>query len=262
MGFSTLRLDVTGGLARVTLSRPEAANAIDLAMARELEEAALRLDGDPSVRAVLLTGEGRMFCGGGDVKAFAAAGDDLPALLREITTHLHAGVSRLVRLDAPVVAAVHGSAAGAGLGLVTAADLVLAGESARFTMAYTAIGLVPDGSSTFFLPRLVGHRRATELTLTNRVLSAAEALEWGLVNRVVPDADLEREATHLAAGLADGPTRAFGGAKALLRGAWTETLETQMELESRGLREAALTADAPEGLAAFVEKRRPEFRGR
>lgn len=261
MAYPTLTVDVEDdGLARLTLRRPDDANSIDLAMARDLSDATRHLADDDRVRAVLLTGEGKMFCGGGDVKSFAAT-DDLGAGLREITTHLHAGVSRLVRLDAPVVAAVQGSAAGAGLGLAMAADLAVAGNSAKFVMAYTGIGLSPDGSSTYFLPRLVGARRALELTLTNRVLSAAEALDWGLVNTVVADDELSTAAEDLARRLAAGPTRSFGASKRLLRDAWNESLETQMECESEELTSAARRPDGAEGIAAFVEKRRPTFEG-
>jgi 2-(1,2-epoxy-1,2-dihydrophenyl)acetyl-CoA isomerase len=259
--YETLRLEVSDGVAHLELHRPDAANAITLEMARELDLASRQLREEPAVRAVLLTGAGKMFCGGGDVKAFASSGDALSAHLREITTFLHPAVSRLVRSDAPVVAAVQGSAAGAGLGLVGAADLVVAGESAKFVMAYTGIGLTPDGSSTWFLPRLVGTRRALELALTNRVLTAPEALDWGLVTRVVPDDQLADEAGALAAQLASGPTRSFGAAARLLRESLDESLETQMERESEVLSEAAGRPDAREGLAAFVEKRQPGFTG-
>src|SRR5438094_6798225 len=213
--FECLELDVRDGVAHLTLNRPDAANGIDLQLAQELLAASLLVVGDPTVRAVLLRGAGARFCGGGDVKSFAAQ-DDLPAHLREVTTHLHAAVGQLVRGDAPVVTAVQGSAAGAGLGLVAASDLVVAGESAKFVMAYTGIGLTPDGSSSGFLPRLVGLRRAVELTITNRVLSAAEAKEWGLITEVVPDDQLTAEAEALAARLAAGAPQALAAAKRLL----------------------------------------------
>ena len=260
--FETLRLEVRDGVAHLVLNRPDAANSITLELARELDVVSRQLREDLSVRAVLLTGAGKMFCGGGDVKAFADQGSELPAHLREITTFLHTAISRLVRCDAPIIAGVHGSAAGAGLGLVAAADLVVAAESAKFVMAYTGIGLTPDGSSTWFLPRLVGVRRAMELTLTNRVLTAPEALDWGLVNRVVPDDQLATEAQGLAALLAAGPTRSLGAAARLIRQSLDETLESQMERESEVLSEVAGRPDAAEGLAAFVDKRAPRFTGR
>lgn len=250
-----------GGVARLTLHRPDAANAIDLALGRALMEETLRLDEDPSVRAVLLTGAGRMFCAGGDLRAFADAGDRVPALLKELTTYLHAALSRLARMRAPVIAAVQGPAAGAGMSLACAADLVLAGDRATFTMAYTRAGLTPDGSSTWVLPRVVGVRRTLELMLTNRTLSAAEAAEWGLVSRVVPSDDLPGEAERLARSLAEGPTEAFGATKKLLLLSASQAFEAQMELEARAIADAARTADGREGIAAFLAKRAPAFRG-
>lgn len=258
---SALLFDVRDNVAHITLNRPDAANAMSSDTARELMHAALRCDEDPAVRAVLITAAGRTFCAGGDLRSFAAEGDNLPFHLKEMTTYLHAAVSRLARMDAPVIAAVQGAAAGAGMSLVCATDIVLAAESARFTLAYTRVGLAPDGSSTYSLTRLVGLRRALELALTNRILSAKEALDWGLVTRVVPDAELQAEAEALARQLAAGPTRALGAAKRLLRDGSTETLETQMELEARAIADMARSPDAREGIGAFLEKREPKFRG-
>lgn len=262
MEFRAIRFDVEAGVATITLSRPEAANALDARMMEELLEAAIRCDEDPAVRAVRITGAGpKAFCAGGDLAQFHGHGDALPAALKRMTTHLHGAVSRLVRGDAPVVAAVNGVAAGAGLSLACMADLVLAGASARFTMAYTRAGLVPDGSSTFFLARLVGLRRAQELVLTNRMLSAPEAEAMGLVTRVVPDEALAEESARLARELAAGPTRAFGAARRLLLRAAGDDLETQMEHEARAIAEVARGHDAREGIAAFLEKRPPRFTG-
>ncbi|NNL66401.1 MAG: enoyl-CoA hydratase, partial [Myxococcales bacterium] len=211
---------------------------------------------------VLLGARGRMFCAGGDLGAFQGAGDTVPTLLKEITTHLHAAISRLARMRAPVIAAVTGTAAGAGFSLLCAVDLVLASEEAKFTMAYTQVGLAPDGSSTYWLPRLIGNRRTVELMLTNRVLRAEEAHAWGLVNQVLPPEQVESEALALAQRIAAGPTEAFGLVKKLVLESAGNTLETQMELESRGIADAARTADAQEGMAAFFEKRNPTFSGR
>ena len=262
MGYRTVRLDVVDGVARLELHRPDAANAIDLELATELEQAVGDIAGDDRVRAVLLTGAGARFCGGGDVGAFAGADPAaLSDLLAEITAHLHPAVAGLVEMDAPVVVAVQGSAAGAGFGLVLAADLVVATRSARFVMAYTGIGLSPDGSSSWFLPRVVGTRRAVELTLTNRVLTAEEGLDWGIVTSVVDDDGLEQAALELVTRLAAGPTRAFGRASRLLRDAGGATLAEHLDAERRELRASGATADAAEGVAAFAAKRRPEFRG-
>lgn len=254
--------DVQDNVAHITLDRQEAANSIDLNLARQLMHTVLRCDDDPAVRAVVITGRGSTFCVGGDLKSFAAEGERLSLHLREVTTYLHAAVSRLTRMDPPVIAAVNGTAAGAGMSLACACDFVLAAESARFTMAYTKVGLTPDGSSTYFLPRLVGLRRALELTLTNRVLSAEEALDWGIVSRVVPDGKLVEEAETLATDLASGATAALGASKRLLYGGWTETLETQLEHESQAISDISRTADGREGIAAFLDKRAPSFEGR
>jgi 2-(1,2-epoxy-1,2-dihydrophenyl)acetyl-CoA isomerase len=262
MLYDTIDLTIRDGVAHLTLNRPTAANAMNLDLARDLFAAALRCDEDPAVRAVLIAGAGSLFSAGGDLKAFAGKGDELPRYLKEVTTYLHKAVSHLTRMDAPVIAAVHGSAAGGGMSLACAADLVLAAESARFTMAYTRAGLTPDVSSTYFLSRIVGLRRALELTLTNRVLSAAEALTLGIVTRVVPDANLLGEAQALAASFATGPTAAFGAAKRLLHAGWNATLESQMELEARAIADIVRGPDAREGIAAFVAKRAPRFIGR
>jgi 2-(1,2-epoxy-1,2-dihydrophenyl)acetyl-CoA isomerase len=261
MPFSTLRLEVAAGLGELTLTRADAANTVNLRLAEELEAAVGALAANPDVRAVLVRGEGRIFCGGGDLKSFAKE-PDLPAHLEAVTRHLHAALLAMSGLEAPIVAAVQGSAAGAGLGLVGAVDLVVAAESASFVMAYTKLGLTPDGSSSWYLTRGLGLRRALELTLTNRVLSAAEAHAWGLVNRVVPDGDLEKEARALAEQLAMGPTGAYGRAKRLLAAAETNNLADQLALETTTLCESARSPDATEGLAAFLEKRRPSFRSR
>lgn len=262
MTYSTLLFDVRDGVAHITLNRPEAANSLSVELAQDFMHAVLRCDEDPAIRAVVITGAGRMFCAGGDLKSFAAQGDNLPYHLKEVTTYFHAGISRMARMDPPVVAAVNGAAAGAGMSLACACDIVLAGESARFTMAYTRAGLTPDGSSTYFLPRIVGIKRALELTLTNRALTAEEAQAWGIVTRVVPDAALLDEAGALAAQLAAGATRAFGASKRLLHSGWTETLETQMEHESQAIAHMARTADGREGIDAFLHKRAAAFEGR
>lgn len=261
MKFENLLFDLSDHVARITLNRPDAANGIDIALGRDLMRVAIRCDEDPDVRAVLLTGAGKMFCAGGDLKSFATFGDDLPAALKELTTYLHAATSRLARMDAPLVVAVNGAAAGAGMSLAVAGDLVVAAASAKFTMAYTAAGLSPDGSSSYYLPRLIGLRRTQELMFTNRRLSADEALEWGLVNRVVPDEALLDESGKLAAQLAQGPTRAHGTLKTLLDSSFSGTLETQMELEARGIAAMASTPDGREGIRAFLEKRRATFTG-
>lgn len=265
--YAHLLLDREGGaegVARITINRPAQFNALHLAAMEELLDVANRLSTDTAVRAVVITGAGdKAFCAGGDVAGFAAAMEagEVGLLLNRMTAAFHMAISRLAWMRAPVIGAVNGVAAGAGLSLAAACDLVIAAEGARFTSAYTRIGLTPDGSSTYFLTRLIGPRRAMELHMTDRVLTAAEALDWGLVNRVVPAAELEAATAALAATLAAGPTRAFGGVKRLIQTGQSDTLESQMERESRMILEMAGSADGQEGVRAFVEKRRPRFTG-
>jgi 2-(1,2-epoxy-1,2-dihydrophenyl)acetyl-CoA isomerase len=261
MGFENLTFEVGDGLARLTLNRPKAANSFNLDLAREFQEAATICAEDPAIRAVLLTGAGRMFSAGGDLKNFSAAGDQIPKRVADTAGALHAGIVQFARMNAPIVAAVNGPAAGAGMSLVCMTDIALAAESASFTMAYTAAGLTPDGSSTYFLPRVVGIRRARELMLTNRKLSAAEAQAWGIVERVVPDANLMTEAEELARTLASGPTLAFGATKKLLLASQTAELEDQLDAETDAIVSMTTTSDGHEGVAAFREKRRPNYKG-
>lgn len=261
MAYETLLLERENGVGTIRLNRPESYNALNMRMGEELLDAVHALDEDAGVRAVLVTGKGSAFCAGGDVKEFAEHGDKIGIHLKRLTTFLHGAISRLARMPKPVVAAVNGVAAGAGMSLAMACDLTVAAESARFTMAYSRIGATPDGSSTYFLPRLVGLKRAMELTFTNRVLSAREAEAWGLVSRVVPDADFGKAIRDLAGELAAGPTLALGRAKRLYYLSEGETLETQMENEAQYIAASGRTADFREGIKAFAEKRKPAFGG-
>ena len=254
----TVLLDVHDRVATVTLSRPDSYNALTLEVARELLSAALRCEADPEIRAVVLTGAGKHFCFGGDLRAMREQGDAAPGYLNELTTHLHAAISAFTRMRAPVIAAINGTAAGAGVGLVCAADLALCARGSRFSLAYTGVGLAPDGSVSFLLPRIVGRRRAMELLLLNRVLSAEEALAWGLVNQVLDDAELVTQSQALAAKLAAGPTEAFGATKRLM-GASSPGLESQMALEGRTIAAMSSHPHGREGIAAFIEKRQASY---
>jgi 2-(1,2-epoxy-1,2-dihydrophenyl)acetyl-CoA isomerase len=258
--YSNLIFEVREHVAHLTLNRPSAANALNLELAQEIEDVSLRCDEDPAVRVVLLTGNGRIFCAGGDLKSFAAQEPaQLPAHLKRVTLFLHQAIHRFARMRAPVVAAVNGNAGGAGMSLTCAADLVLAAESARFTLAYTRVGLTPDGSSTYYLPRIIGLRRTMDLALTNRLITAREAETMGIVTRVVPDADLTAEAQKLATELAQGATNAFGGVKRMLYASFNNSLAEQMELETEVIADVSRTADAREGIASFLAKRAPNF---
>jgi 2-(1,2-epoxy-1,2-dihydrophenyl)acetyl-CoA isomerase len=255
-------LEIDSGIATITLNRPEVFNALDRQLAREFHEAVVACSEDDAVRVVVVTGSGRAFCAGGDVKGFCDRIDTIGAHIKLLTTELHGAVSRMVRMAKPTITAVNGVAAGGGMSLALAGDLVLATESARFTMAYTQIGASPDGSSSFTLPRLVGVKRALELTLLNPVLTAREAMEWGLVNRVFADAAFPQEVRSLASQLAQGPTLAYGRAKALFYSSTSESLETQMEHEAQLIAAGGHSADFREGIFAFADKRTPRFQGR
>jgi len=262
MDRSTLKIEITDGCAWLTLSQPDRLNSITPESARELRDAVSAIGRDPNVRVLVLAGEGRAFCAGGDVAQFHAHLGDAPAFLDRLVETVHEIINDLLVMPKPVIASVGGVVAGGGMALFMAADLAIAAESATFVMAYSGIGASPDGGSTFFLPRLVGSRRALELVLTNRRLSAAEALEWGLVNQVVPDGGLAGAVKELALRLAQGPTLAFSQARALVRQSFANTAQTQLDLEKHGLIAMAGTADFREGVTAFVEKRRPSFKGR
>lgn len=263
--------EVEAGVGTITLNRPAVLNALDAGAMGELARVVTRAGLDPAVRAVLLTGAGRAFCAGGDVKQMAAG---VPAAARATSgtmsqadalagaSDLHQAISGLRRMPKPVLSAVNGVAAGAGVGLALAGDLVWAGQSATFTLAYTAIGLSPDGGATFFLPRAVGPTRALEYLLTNRKLSAGEAAAVGLISRILPDEELLEAARDMASRLARGPTQAFAEVKELVRWSLVNGLETQLENERQALTRTVGTRDFGEGVAAFVAKREPEFEGR
>jgi 2-(1,2-epoxy-1,2-dihydrophenyl)acetyl-CoA isomerase len=256
--YSTILFEVRDKVAHLTINRPDAANSLNATLSAEMMDAVVHCEEDADVRAIVVSGTGRFFCAGADLKGFYSAG----SALKSRVSVFHATISRLARADLPVIAAVNGAAAGAGMGLAWACDLVIAADSARFTMAYTKIGLSPDGTTTYFLPRRIGIGRAMELVLLNRTLSAREALDWGIVNRVVADASLVEEAHSTAAQLAAGPTRAYGAAKRLMHSGFTESLETQIEMELRSIGAMARTQDAREAIAAFTAKRAPVFTGR
>lgn len=259
MEFSTILLDIRNKVAQITLNRPDAANTINADLLKDLLSALDHCEGNRGIRAIMISGAGKLFSGGGDLKTFSAAGVDLPALVRMGAAHFHHAISRLSRMNIPTVAAVHGAVAGGGLGLAVACDIVVAAETTRFTVGYTRAGLTPDGGSTWFLPRLIGLKRALELTLTNRSFTAGEALAWGMISRVAPDDDLLTEAGKIVSELATGPTRAFGAAKRLLYNGWGETLESQMEAEAEEISKASGGREAREGIRAFLEKRTPDF---
>jgi 2-(1,2-epoxy-1,2-dihydrophenyl)acetyl-CoA isomerase len=252
-------LSVVDAVAVVRLNRPSVLNAIDAGTAVALLETFDAIADRGDVRAIVLTGEGRAFCAGGDVSRFRT--DDPEAAVDAIIAPLHDALRRLNKLPQPSIAAVHGAVAGAGFSLALACDLAIAGDTARFTLAYARIGVSPDGSSTFHLPRIVGLRKAKELALLADTIDAAEALRLGLVNAVVPAGDLEEEAMRLARRLAAGPTAAYGRIRALLTDSVDRDLDGQLEAERASFKSLTGTDDFREGVAAFLEKRPAHFRG-
>jgi len=265
--YRELLLEVEeGGLAWITFNRPEARNALSLAMRDGLAEYTAQVEFDDSVRCVVLRGAGGHFMAGGDIKRFkdfqqVSASERSREILKGLHT-LHFAIYRLRRMNKPVLCSVQGAAAGAGVSVVAACDLTIAADDAYFVLSYANIGISPDASSTYFLPRLLGLRKALELALLAERVDAAEAKELGLVNKVVPAADLEAETLKLAQKLAAGPTFAYGRAKALMQASLENTMERQLELEGTAIIECMGTEDHVEGVNAFLEKRKPVFQGR
>jgi 2-(1,2-epoxy-1,2-dihydrophenyl)acetyl-CoA isomerase len=249
---------VTEGVLTLTLNRPEVLNAITPALLDEVTESLRNAAAGRAVRAVIITGAGRGFCSGQDLRAAASEGGlDVGAVLRD---HYTPAIRAIRSMDQPVIAAVNGVAAGAGFSLALACDLRIAAESATFVQAFVRIGLIPDLASTYFLPRLIGPARAAELTMLGETVDAARALELGIVNRVVPDTELAPVAAELASRLARGP-RSIGLTKRALELSRENDLEAQLAVEERLQTEATTTSDFAEGVSAFLEKRRATFTG-
>ena len=254
-------LTIEDGVARLTLARPEAANAMSWDLIDQLAHATETISADTRVRAVLFTAQGKNFCVGGDIQAFASEADPT-GFIRRLAERLHDSVVRLATLPVPVVIAVQGAAAGAGFSLAAVGDIVLAGESSSFTLAYTGIGLTSDGGVTWSLPRLIGMRRTQELAYTNRRLSAAEAEAMNIVTRVVPDDQLATEAEAMARKLASGPTVAFGAVKRLLAEGQTSSLAQHLDAEAAAISDALGTQDAQGAVKSFLAREKPRFEGR
>jgi len=261
--LETIDYSVTDGVATVCLNRPGQRNAIDLRMAEESLVVARRIAADTSVRAVLICGNGPALTVGGDIGYFVESPPtEFGKLFSRMTTPFHEAFRVLSRIDAPIVTAAHGSVAGGGLGYVYAADIVLAAEGTNFVTAFAGVGLSGDGGGTWHLPRLIGPARAARAYLENRPITAEQALDWGMISEIVPAPELRRQAAALAASLAQGPTRAFGRMRALLRDTWSNDLSRQLLAETEGLEVTGGTVDAANAIASFAAKRRPKFEGR
>lgn len=247
------------GVATITLNRPTAGNALNAALIAALGEAVATVADDPSIGCVVLTGAGKLFCGGGDIPAMAAAQDDPAAYLANLAQALHQLVRTLVRMPKPLVVLVNGPAAGAGVSLAILGDVVLAARNAHFTAGYGSVGLSPDGGMSWLLPRLIGFRPAQEFILTNCRIDAAKAAAVGLITRAVDDADLQAEGLKAAKALAQGPVAAIDMARALLWQGLDSNFDDHLDAEARNIAHAASMPDFSEGISAFKDRRRPVF---
>ncbi|PCM43292.1 enoyl-CoA hydratase/isomerase family protein [Marinobacter sp. ANT_B65] len=262
-----LLYEVHNGVAYLTMNRPEARNALSLNMRTQMLEAFQNLESDDSVRCVVLQGAGEHFMSGGDVKSFKEFTRLTPEQRRlTFLNRIHNGLNGLMytmrRLNKPVIASVQGAVAGAGVSLALSCDLVIAAEDSFFTLAYSHIASSPDGGATYYLPRLVGTKKAMEIALLGDRFSAAEARDMGMINRVVPGADIKGETRKLAERLAKGPTKAYGSIKKLILQSSDNSLEQQLQSEAEIFGTTAMADDWVEGVIAFNEKRKPEFTGR
>ena len=263
MAEKAVQLEIAGGAARITLNRPDALNAWNLALGADLKRAVESAAADEDVRAVLITGAGRAFSSGADLKEDRSGeGDGLPDLSERLHELYHPIIIGIREMPKPVIAAVNGPAVGIGCSLALACDLILAAESSYLLLAFVNIGLVPDGGASTVLPARTGVARANEMAMLGERVAAPQALEWGLVNRVVPDGELAAEADALLEKLASGPTAAYAGWKRLLNRRLFTGIEDQLAAEADAQGEQGRTEDFVEGVMAFVQKRPPEFKGR
>ncbi|HUA73845.1 MAG TPA: enoyl-CoA hydratase-related protein [Solirubrobacteraceae bacterium] len=263
MELETVNLSVAEGVARIELNRPQALNAWNAQFGEDLLAAIRHAARDEAVRAVILTGAGRAFSSGADLKDISVetTPEGRPNVYRTLTERYHPIMHELREMPKPAIAAVNGPAVGIGCSLALCCDLILAAKSAYFLLAFVNIGLVPDGGSSLFLPTRIGMARATELSMLGERLPAPKALEWGLINRVVPDETLAQEAAALAERMAAGPTRSYAGAKRQLNNWLYTRMEEQLELEATIQQEMANSDDFVEGALAFVQKRQAQFKG-
>ncbi len=263
MSYETILFEVKDGAARLTLNRPNRLNSFTVQMHGEVADALDKVEGDPEIRALLLTGAGRGFCAGQDLSDRAVAPGSKPVDLGDSVERFYNPlIRRLTGMPIPVVCAVNGVAAGAGANIALACDIVLAARSVKFIESFANIGLIPDSGGTWVLPRLAGQARAMGMALTGQPIGAEQAEAWGLIWKCVDDADLAAEAEALAVKFAAGPTRGLAATKRLIRSTWARSLDEELDLQRDTMRELGASADYQEGVAAFMEKRQPKFTGR
>lgn len=263
MSYKTIIFEEEDGVATITLNRATSFNALDLEMGKELVDAIEKCTKNVQVKVLIITGAGKAFCSGGDLKAVKEwSGDNLGDFFRQLTKFLDRMILDIRMIPKPVIASVNGPAAGGGFSLALACDLRIASDKATFRQAYTSVALVPDGGWTFHLPKIVGLGKVSELVFLDKVISAEEAEKLGLVNQVVPEAKLKEATLEIANQLARGPSLAFARTKALLNRALISSLESQLENERQGIGLSGETEDFREALSAFFEKRKPKFQGK
>ena len=260
MSYNKIIFEKSSSIAKIILNNPDAGNTLYLELAKELYAASLDAASDNNIKALILTANGKLFCGGGNLKYLLSKKNEVKKTLLEMTMYFHGAISRMARMSAPVIIGVNGTAGGGGFSLAITGDIIYAVKNAKFTLAYTNAGLSPDGSSTYYLPRILGIKRAKELMLTNRLFSAEEAYDIGLIDLVVNNNEELNEAINKQAEVfSKGPINAYKSVKKLLSESFNNSLESQMEIESIHISNNAQSKDGIEGLTAFSEKRKPKF---
>jgi 2-(1,2-epoxy-1,2-dihydrophenyl)acetyl-CoA isomerase len=260
--YETLLFSVKDSIATITFNRPNSMNTFDKKMGEELRDVTDKVRADASIRALLLNGAGKLFMAGGDINFFHERLDSMPTCVIEIVRALNASIVNLMQMPKPVLASVHGSVAGVGMSLMSACDLVIAAETTKFTMAYSGIGISPDGGASYNLPRLVGTKKAMEWIMLSDVFDARTAQTHGLINFVTTSDNLIEETQRMITRLANGPTQSYSHAKRLVNETWKNTLETQLELEGRSFEICSTTADFKTGVTGFIKRNKPEFIGK
>jgi 2-(1,2-epoxy-1,2-dihydrophenyl)acetyl-CoA isomerase len=257
----TVTLERNGPIATLAFNRPSHMNSFDGKMAKDLSVITEALLHDSELRCLVIKGEGPLFMAGGDIKYFCDGLDTMPHGILDSVRLLNASILNLQQLDIPILAVVHGSVAGVGVSFLASADLAIAESQTKFTLAYSNIALSPDGGASYFLPRLVGQRKAMEMLLLPEVFGCEEALEYGLINWAVPAEELGQKAAALAQRLGHGPTAAYREIKQLARRSWSASLESQLEAEAQAFTRSTATHDFAQGVQAFLQKKRPKFKG-